>query len=99
MIEYYVKEKGVRDLAEIVPIDSEEYECHKEDKLKNLLRERVSANYKLKPSRDFTREDLVNKELIENYLRSLNFNWFEDASRLFLHFMTLDEDNYKISTL
>lgn len=58
-----MKDKGVRDLAEIVPIDIEEYECHKEDKLKNLLRERVHVNYKLMPSKDFTREDLVNKDL------------------------------------
>jgi hypothetical protein len=99
LIEYNVKEKTVRELNEVVPIDNEEYEWHKEDKLKTILRERVSANYKLKPSKDITKEDLINKDLSENFLRSLNFNWFEDASRFFLYFMTLDEENYKLSTL
>lgn len=50
-------------MSEIVPIDIEEYEWFREEKIKTILRERVQNNYKLKPSKDITKEDLSNKDL------------------------------------
>lgn len=43
---YIVKEKGFRDLCDIFPIDIEEYECFRDDRINKLMRERVLSLYK-----------------------------------------------------
>jgi hypothetical protein len=71
---YVIKEKGSRDLCDLVPIDIDEYDCYKDEKVNKLMRERVAAQFK--HSKEITRNDLINKELSEAYLKSMHFYWF-----------------------
>ena len=94
---YTIKERSVKELCELAPVDAEEYDSYKEERINRLLRDKMVGKSKL--PKEISRKDLTEKQHIENYLKSLNFFWFEEAARIFLYGMSLDENNFKLETL
>lgn len=65
--------------------------------MNKIIRDKIVSKSKL--PKELSKDDLSSKQLIENYLKSLNFFWFEEATRIFLYCLSLDENNFKFSTL
>jgi hypothetical protein len=61
-ISYSVKDKNIKEMFQTCPIDAEEYECFKEEKMNKVLRERLLNKSKL--PKEFKKEDLDSKLLI-----------------------------------
>jgi len=56
---YVVKEKGFREMCDIFPIDVEEYECFKDEKMNKYIKDKVASQYKY--PKEITKYDLINK--------------------------------------
>lgn len=62
-------------MCQLAPIDVEEIDSFKEDRMNKIIRDKIATKSKL--PKEFSKEDLNSKQTIENYLKSLNFFWFE----------------------
>ena len=94
---YSVKDRSVREMCPLCPIDLEEYDAFKEDKMNKILKERLVGKSKL--PKELLKNELCSKARIEAYLKNLNFFWFEETARTFLYCLTLDDSNFRVSTL
>ena len=60
---------------------------------------RTVMEAQIKKAKPITKDTFENKQNVEDYLNNLNFHWFYNSLRHFYHALSLNELNYKKSTI
>jgi hypothetical protein len=59
---YNVKERAVRELCQLSPIDVDEYDAYKEERMNRLMKEKLQGKSKL--PKEIKKSDLTSKQTI-----------------------------------